>query len=24
MCDLTAQTLKFGLELLGIEVIDRM
>ena len=24
ICDLTAQTLKFGLELLGIEVIDRM
>ena len=24
VCDLTAQTLKFGLELLGIEVIDRM
>ncbi len=24
ICDLTAQTLKFGLELLGIEVVDRM
>ncbi len=24
ICDLTAQTLKFGLELLAIEVIDRM
>ena len=24
ICDLTAQTLKFGLDLLGIEVVDRM
>jgi arginyl-tRNA synthetase len=24
LCDLTARTLKFGLELLGIEVVDRM
>ncbi len=24
LCDLTARTLKFGLELLGIDVIERM
>ena len=24
LCDLTAETLKFGLDLLGIEVVDRM
>jgi arginyl-tRNA synthetase len=24
LCDLTARTLKFGLELLGIDVVDRM
>ena len=24
LCDLTARTLKFGLQLLGIDVIDRM
>ena len=24
LCDLTARTLRFGLELLGIDVVDRM
>ena len=24
LCDLTARTLKFGLDLLGIDVVDRM